>query len=39
MFTYKSDRENFEDHFDALKEKLTFPEFETVRILSDLLTS
>lgn len=33
MFTYKSDRENFEDHFDALKEKLTFPEFETVRIL------
>ena len=33
MFTYKSDRENFEDHFDALKEKLTFPEFELIRIL------
>ena len=33
MFTYKSDRENFDDHFDALKEKLTFPEFELIRIL------
>ena len=33
MFTYKSDRENFGDHFDALIEKLTFPEFELIRIL------
>ena len=33
MFTYKSDRENFGDHLDALIEKLTFPEFELIRIL------